>query len=219
MSAGEGVYSIVSDGGSDRVLRYPIGWLLAQHARVPFRAELVDLGRLPRPPRSLAARVLRTVELSECDLVFVHRDAEGKSRSERVAEIRAAVADAPPWVAVVPVRMTEAWMLFDQAAIRRAAGDPSGTVALDLPAVEEVEQVRDPKLLLHSALRKASGLHGRRLAQFDVRSRHHRTSELIDDFAPLRKLAAFQQFESDLRATLIQTGWAKVPSRHPPKAG
>ena len=53
----------------------------------------------------------------------------------RKNEIERAVAEAfqagqpPAWASVIPVRMREAWLLFDETAIRKAAGNPSGGAA------------------------------------------------------------------------------------------
>jgi len=57
-------------------------------------------------------------------------------------------------VPAVPVRMTEAWLLFDEAAIRRAAGCPNGSMPLELPSLKTSEDIPDPKTILHEALRK-----------------------------------------------------------------
>lgn len=56
-----------------------------------------------------------------------------------------------PHVCVIPVRMTEAWLLFDEAAIRQAAGNRLGRAPLALPPLDEVEQEPDPKSLLYEA--------------------------------------------------------------------
>lgn len=55
-------------------------------------------------------------------------------------------------VAAVPVRMIEAWLLFDESAIRLAAGNPNGTTPLGLPGMPRAESVPDPKLLLRDAM-------------------------------------------------------------------
>ena len=113
------------------------------------------------------------MDLYPCDLLFVHRDAEGVPHRSRVEEIEIAMqevravhegAGLPPHVVVVPVRMTEAWLLFDEAAIRRAAGNPNGRVSLQLPPGDP-EEIADPKQLLHDLLRTASELGGRRLGR------------------------------------------------------
>lgn len=210
MTVNERVYSLVCDGRSDRVLASAISWLLSQHAGPRFRAELVDLSALPDPPISLADRVRVTVEMTECDLLFVHRDAEGQGRSLRLREIEDAVHSIQTWVPVIPIRMTEAWLLFDESAIRTAAGNPAGTAPLTLPLMTQVERASNPKQLLHNALREASGLQGRRLRQLSVNV--YRVAELIDNFSPLRGLTAFRDLEADLQLALKTAGWLRDSS-------
>ena len=69
-------------------------------------------------PRSLSERISRSLELYPCDLLFIHRDAERAPVESRIAEIRESVKEkqiAPtPVICVVPVRMTEAWLLIDR---------------------------------------------------------------------------------------------------------
>ena len=124
-----------------------------------------DPRRVARPRADLAGRIRVAIELNPCDLVFVHRDAEGQHFGLRRTQIRDAVSNAGiavPAVGVVPVRMQEAWLLFDENAIRRAAGNPRGTVDLGLPDARRLEDVPDPKSVLHEALRKATDLSTRR---------------------------------------------------------
>ena len=119
-------YTLVSDGSSDRALLPILTWLLDEHrVRCPIQAEWADLRRLPSPPKNLAPRIEKSLELYPCDLLFVHRDAENRSYDQRRAEIDGVLATIgltnPPSVCVVPVRMLEAWLLFDEAALRRAS--------------------------------------------------------------------------------------------------
>jgi hypothetical protein len=58
--------------------------------------------------------------------------------------------------------MQEAWLLFNEGALREAAGNPRGSVALELPRVTSLEGIPNPKETLHHLLREASGLSGRR---------------------------------------------------------
>jgi hypothetical protein len=46
---------------------------------------------------------------------------------------------------VIPIRMTEAWLLLDEEAIRDSAGRPSSSVSLGLPLPQRVETIPDPK--------------------------------------------------------------------------
>ena len=100
--------------------------------------------------------------------------------------------------------MQEAWMLIDENAIRIAAGNPNGTVALRLPRLQEIENLAEPKNLLHELLRNASELTGRRLKKFSASANAHRVAELIEDWKPLRKLSAFIEFEAELDQVLAK---------------
>ena len=87
-------------------------------------------------------------------------DAESAPIEEREAEIRKAlekssVESSVCVVCLVPVRMQEAWLLIDEAALRRAAGNPNGTQPLDIPDVQKLEELSDPKQLILRA--SASG--------------------------------------------------------------
>jgi hypothetical protein len=103
-----------------------------------------------------------------------------------------------PYIAVVPIRETEAWLLFNEEAIRRAAGNPNGQIALDLPGLHECEGIADPKSILLDTLKRASELRGRRLKAFRPEQARTLLADQIDDFSPLRGLEAFQQFERDV---------------------
>ena len=206
-------YTLVADGSSDRSLVPILTWLLRGSCGLqPIQGEFSDLRRLPNPPRSLAERIDRSVELFPCDLLFVHRDAERAAVEHRAAEIGRAVRKTKvatgPVVCVVPVRMQEAWLLIDEAALRHAAGNPNGREPLNLPSVETLEALPDLKQILHDLLRQASGLRGRRLRSFSERLSGHRVAELIEDFDPLYRLTAFQRLAADVERTVTEQGWS-----------
>lgn len=206
-------YTLVADGSSDSCLIPILTWLLRESCgQRPVYGEFADLRRLPSPPRTLAERIERSVELFPCDLLFVHRDAERARAEDRIAEIRRAVkqtkAAALPVISVVPVRMQEAWLLIDDAALRHAAGNPNGRDPLNLPSVGTLEALPDAKGVLHELLRRATGLQGRRLASFNERLRVHRVAELIEDFRPLYRLTAFRRLAADVERTAQERGWS-----------
>ena len=78
-------------------------------------------------------------------LIFVHRDAENASIEGRLREFDD--VSRLHVVAVIPVRMSEAWILFDNTAIAKAASSPSRCV--DVPKITELEGIADPKSLLN----------------------------------------------------------------------
>lgn len=151
-------FTLVSEGSADRALIPVLEWAIRQHRQVDIEPRWAELGRLLNPPKGLAERIKVALELYPCDLLFVHRDGDRVGRETRVQEIEAAFAeiDEPPAVCVVPVRALEAWFLFDEPAIRRAAGNPNGRSPLDLPAWKEVEGLADPKEVLWKVVREES---------------------------------------------------------------
>lgn len=207
-------YTLLSDGSSDQVLIPIIRWLIRDlGVTCPVQSEWADLSRVSRSRiSSLSARLATAVELYPCDLLFVHRDAEGQPREQRVQEIdqeiqqAAKAARLPAHVPVVPVRMQEAWLLFCAGAIRRAANNPSGTMDLRLPALSDLEGIADPKAALHEALRRASGLGAQRRKRLNTHRAVHGVAYFARDFAPLRKLSAFKALEQDTHNVLQSLG-------------
>ncbi|MEH2006809.1 hypothetical protein [Nostoc sp.] len=208
-------YTLLSDGSSDKALMPILTWLLRAHqVECAIQSNWADLRRLPKPPKKLLPRIINSLELYPCDLLFIHRDAEREPREKRITEILEALEEVvkksvvvPPHICVIPVRMQEAWLLFDEAALRKAAGNPRGRQPLQLPDICKLEQLPDPKDILYGLLYEASELTGRRLKQFSVNQRVHRLAELIDDFSPLRALSAFQLLETEIQQVIKTQGW------------
>lgn len=202
--------TLISDGSSDRALLPILTWLFNQHfPDVAVDPNWVDFGSLRYPPKSLAARIQTGVDLYPCEVLFIHRDAEAQPAQERRNEINRAMTIAaqqmqlPRIVCVIPIRMQEAWLLIDEQAIRDAAGNPNGRVALPLPRVDGLESITDPKDKLYELLALASGLTGRRLSKFNPREHTSRVADFIEDFSPLRQLSAFQALEDDIQRLIL----------------
>lgn len=98
--------------------------------------------------------------------------------------------------------MTEAWLLIDEASLRRAAGNPNGKIQLNLPSLSQLERVLDPKKMLYELLQKASEKTGRRVKDLKVQACVHTLADTITDYEPLRKLQAFQRLERDIKDEL-----------------
>lgn len=207
-------HTLVSDGTTDANLIPIIDWCLKQIGGVTISTGVrAEFRRLPEPPKGLAERLAKAIELHPCDVLFVHRDAERQSSESRVAEIRAAFGTMPqhiqpPAVAVVPVRMLEAWLCFDEQAIRNAAGNPNGRAPLGLPQLKKIDSRPDPKEDLRKALLAACELSGRRLKKFNTAAAFWRIVDYIEDFSALRELPAFQAFEQSIK-NLKQNNWKR----------
>lgn len=202
-------FTLVADGSSDRALLPILTWLLHQHCKdIPIQGEFPDLRRLPNPPGDLFQRIDKSLELYPCDLLFVHRDAERESVEKRQEEICKALERSErgktlPVVCVVPVRMQEAWLLIDESALKKAAENPASRQSLPMPPVKRLEDLPDPKKVLHDLLRKANDPQGRRqLKRFNRKLSQcvQRVAEQIGDFDPLRGLTAFRELENQVRS-------------------
>ncbi len=147
------------------------------------------------------------------DILFVHRDAEGQNPLLRFEEIASGATTAGvPWpvVPIVPIRMTEAWLLLDESAIRSVAGRPTGRTPLQLPTLREAERLADPKRRLTEVLLAASETTGRRGHQFKRDFDRHRALliERLDTAGPVSQLSAWQRLRAD-----IATALAALPAR------
>ncbi len=200
-------FTLVADGTSDRALIWPLMWLLKHSLpNTSIRGALADTYQAVPKPRTLLQKITYAVEFFPCDVLFVHRDAENEARSSRIAEITTAITmlrtmgKNTPFVCVIPVRMTEAWLLIDEKAIRYAAGNPYGRTRLDMPRIRDLENMVDPKAVLFDLLETASGLSGRHLKNFNRNLGRQQIAEFIEDYSPLRQISAFQALEADITA-------------------
>lgn len=204
--------TLVTEGTSDVALIPHIRWLLLQNGiKNPIEIIWADLRHLPRnfEIKGLSKKISLAIELYPCDFLFVHRDSDNTPVEERETEIINAIenteGDKPNYfVCVIPVKETEAWLLFDENAIRRAAGNPNGNEPLELPKLKDIENLADPKQLLNDKLKIASGRKGRRLAKFNVGHSVTLISEYVEDFSPLRSLPAFNRLETMIKKRISE---------------
>jgi len=196
-------FTLVADGTSDRALVPLIEWVLQRAPRVAdagFAVEFTVGEGASRQLDGLAGKIDAARRAFPFDLLFVHRDAEREHATRRRTEIAEAVATLglELHVPVVPVRMTEAWLLIDESALRMAADNPNGRVAIAMPALRKLEDLPDPKAVCNELLVTASEKQGRRRKQFgtpaELAWRRARIARLIEDFSPLLRLPAFAEF-------------------------
>ena len=194
-------YTLLTDGSSDRVLIPIINWALDQIDGVRYNSQYADVSL--KPSVGLFRRAEAAIKVYECDILFVHRDAESLAMARRIQEIQNQLVELDkPYIPIVPIRMTEAWLLVDEQAIRAAANNPNGKTKLRLPGVNKLEKLLKPKDVLFEKLKLASELSSGRLRKFRPETCRHRVAELISDFSQLRNLSAFVQFENSLAESI-----------------
>lgn len=195
--------TLLSDGTSDIMLIPSIKWLLDQYfPLIGFNFELAKLGDKARKTK-FEKKLCLALELYPCDILFIHRDVEKESIEIRKTEIERALENSdcikPNVILTIPKRMSEAWLLIDEEAIRLASGNPNGSIPLSLPKISKLESIPDPKKLLIDLIKTATELNNRRLKGFRPRTAIHQVSEYIEDYSILRELESFQFLESQIK--------------------
>jgi hypothetical protein len=200
---------LLADGSSDG----PLGTHAAAIARlhgVALDVVAPEFGRMDKPPgRAVKQRLERMLRIDrDFDVLLVHRDCENDTVANRENEIFSGVHDCGvDWsvVPIVPIRMTEAWLLLDEDAIRVVAGRPSGGESLDLPRLSQIESMPDPKARLQAALEVACGLSGRHLRKFkrDFPAHRRQLLERLDRAGGVRQLKAWQALEKDTASAMV----------------
>jgi hypothetical protein len=165
---------------------------------------------LAKVKRDPASRIVagRSLVGQALDLIVVHRDADNAGSAARRSELVKAMSVAAAQehlVPVIPVRMTEAWLLLDEPAIRRVAGNPRGRIPLALPKRHEVEAVADPKQALRDSILTASEAAGRRRLRVGQRFDQHRRQLLegLDRTGPVAQLQSWKQLVTDVQQAAV----------------
>ena len=184
-------WSIVADGGTDQMLVPVIEWAIH---RLDPDVEILEPEFRKR--RGSVRAFLQAYE-SGAMLIFVHRDSENLALADRLVEFDGITR--PNVVPVVPVQMSEAWILFDGSAVAKAAGSPAAEVRV--PGIGEIESIRNPKERLDELLLLAAGSPtGRRGKIFrrSIAQRRVSVADYISDYSPLENVPAFQRFQDAL---------------------
>jgi len=195
--------TLVTDGSSDKLLAPLVELLFSTHTELAYQVNCAE--GLPPVSSGLRARIDSALELFPCDFLLVHRDAEGVAATLRQQEIEASwlgSQQTATLICVIPVRMTEAWLVANERPIRSAVGNPNGTQSLGLPALKNIESLPDPKFVLFEALKVATEWNASRKRKFNPHQYRHRVSELTDDLEPLRKLSSFRHLEAQIQRHL-----------------
>lgn len=145
-------------------------------------------------------------------MAFVHLDADGRTRDRAYAErfypgyqqVQARNAGVnKALVPIIPIKMTEAWMLADFEAFRDITGTRKTADQLSFPSRPHQAETLDAKQIFESAVRNARPGRRRQLTPKDI---YFPLAEVVN-LALLRHVPAFKAFESDLKDTLVQLNY------------
>jgi hypothetical protein len=100
-------------------------------------------------------------------------------------------------VPIVPVRMTEAWMLADKDLLKSRIGTKKSDRELGFD--KQPEQIMDPKKVINDAIRTAYQERSRRHRNdSDISALYHQIGESVS-LDVLRQLPSFRKFEDHVR--------------------
>lgn len=194
----------VCEGSSDEPLADIVEFLYAERGRV-LRLSRPNFEALRGVRRDVKSKLVAGARLIDApfDIAVVHRDADRAGWQERRREIERALADSGTvcdLIPVIPVTMTEAWLMLDEQEIREVAGNPNGREVLALPKTHEAERIADPKALLRQCLLQAASTRGRRRQTIASRFSQHRAQLLqrLDIHGPVTQLTSWKMLIADI---------------------
>ncbi len=202
-------FVLISEGSSDNGLIPHLEQMCIDAGVDEVSGVSPDFRRLGETIGSRIEAKIRATLLLEpnANLIFIHRDADSRNPEPRYREISEAICAsdcAQPYVPIVPVQETEAWLLLDEQAIKKIAQKPNSRRALHLPAARRVESVANPKERLQRALTLACGMTGRRLERFKKSFPIHR--QLLLQQLPiggaLSQVQSWVRLRDDLRRAI-----------------
>ena len=209
--------ALYCEGPSDAVFLRPLLLRLcetiAADARAPVEIpDVIDLIDEPehrsRPRDERIAAAARAAE-GAWIILFIHADADARDPQAAMAErVQPAIdrlardlGTSRKAVAVVPIRMTEAWLLADIDAFRSVLGTTLDAGALGLNVAHGVERMTDPKARFRRAIAAARP----RVRAGQLASYRARLGEAVS-LEQLRRLTAFRTLEHDFRTALSALG-------------
>ena len=114
----------------------------------------------------------------------------------------------PEFVPVIPVQMTEAWMLADPVALSEITGLPEATFRTDALSGSP-ERHANPKRILEEVLREAFG-NKRRKSNLAKLSSYYQIAGQKTSLPMLRRLSSFNAFEQQATLALQRLGLMDV---------
>jgi len=205
-------FVLISEGSSDNGLISHLESVCIYAGADEARGIALDRQRLPPSVGNKVSDKLRAAMILEpqANLFLIHRDSDAPDPQLRYEEVRQAVNECQlqkPWVAIIPIQETEAWLLLDESAIRRIASKPNGTKPLGLPTADTVENESSPKERLKQAIFDANPVAGRRHEKLKRDFPTHRQILLqgLSIDGAIRNVPSWQRMKADLTAAVAAT--------------
>ena len=145
------------------------------------------------------------------EILFIHTDADNETNTKALEEkiipakkeINNTINVCKNIVAVIPIYMTESWMLADKELLKSEIEIEDSDINLGIN--KGPESIKDPKSVIEKIIRKSKEAKSKRL-----RNRGVTISELYQiiglklELTELEKLNSFSEFKKDLKKVFIQ---------------
>lgn len=146
--------------------------------------------------------------------LIIHADADQRTAeralSERInpgVELARQAGINHHCIPLIPVRMTEAWLMADPEKLLETIGTNTTAAELNLPThPHEVETISNPKASLNDILRQAKTR--RRKAQVKIKDIYEPVARTMD-LERLWSVPAYQQFVEDISQALVELHFIK----------
>ena len=109
-------------------------------------------------------------------------------------------------VAIVPIQMSEAWMLADSELLLEEIGANDRRRQLNLPRQNQIERKSDPKSLIEEILRITNDSSGRRRSRLTISELYTPISQKIN-LDHLKNLSAFDKFYQNAKKALVRINY------------
>lgn len=199
-------YLFLSEGTSDEVLVPLINRLVLANIDGPVRPIVPNFSILRPQPKTLSEKLHAVISLySGIDIIIIHRDADNVGYEARRAEIDHVISHTRilwPYVPLIPVRMTEAWLLTDFNAIHNAIGFGKSKNEIEFLSLRKVEGLADPKAYLLNKIKEIANLPKRRERDLNVYMVRKKIGVHLTNLENLNRLSSFVSFKGDLAAAI-----------------
>ena len=210
--------ALYSEGVTDQhflpdVIRRTSRQILDQYGQTSLNVQPIDVIAFSKVGMKQDECILRAARGAiDYHILIVHADADHRTDEKALRErfkpgyelVQNQENVCKHLVPVIPIQMTEAWMLADPVALQETIGTTMTAQELGVPAkAKQVETDSNPKQTLHLVLQKAYAHHSKR-------QRHNQASlgtlySLLGrqiNLERLKQVPSYRKFENDLTETL-----------------
>jgi Domain of unknown function (DUF4276) len=215
--------ALYAEGSSDgnflpHIIKRTTETILAQHGRPDIAVPLPDYQW--QKPANIAKRVECILHIARqttgYHILIIHSDGDDRGYGQTVAELfqpgKNRVLSVSLYenvckhlVPLIPIRMTEAWMLADPDTLCRVLGKKAEARTLGIPIKAKlVEKELNPKTSLDHVIKSL-------YPRASKKQQQEHKNRLYKDLGPkislkrLSEVPSYQQFVEDLTSTLLQT--------------